>query len=658
VDTDSSLALSWIKTAYPEVWACDFEFRESPEGSPVPVCMVAREVFGRRRALKLFANELPAQSPFAPDILFISFAAPAELSCFLELGWLFPRNILDLYVEARMELNVIGKKGRVNLLTTLAYYGLDGMDYAEKAEMRVLIMNQEVYTLEERAGILEYCEKDVLAIEVLLPRMIPRIPGLKNNIKSGSKKKLGWSQALFRGRYMASTVITNKVGVPIDMDLYNRLMNVRPQIRQKIIDETNAKYNVYEGDKFKLGKFSALLKKLDIWWPLTPTKQPKTDDETFSKMCETCPELTDLYHAKRLIKEMNSSSLVVKADGRSRAWLNPFGSNTGRNQPRESERKKKKGQPSSSNDGGRFIFGMSKWFRSFIQPKPGEALAYIDYSSQEVAVMAGLSGDPTMVQDYNNGDPHIALARSSGAVPDGATKKSHKKERDQYKTCFLATSYGQEAMSLSHRLGITFLEAEDMLAAHKERYPVYWAWTEQATVFAPCKGEIFAPLGWRMKIDDSMDGLKKAGGKIHSNYRTLLNWPVQATAADMLRLAACMATESGLRIAAPVHDAFLLSSSEESIEEDVSKLREIMAEASSVVLNGVIKCRTSVEGGIISWPDRYVDDGGAEMWGKVMGWMKDFDTANPQSELHRTSFLDDPPEPEPVPDLCKLAPQQ
>jgi DNA polymerase-1 len=411
MDTDPSLALSWLRNAYPEVWACDFEFRESPEGSPVPVCMVAREVFERRPTLKLFANELPAQSPFAPGILFISFAAPAELSCFLELGWEFPRNILDLYAEARMELNVIGKKGRVNLLAMLAYYGLDGMDYADKEGMRDLIMNQEVYTPEQRAAILEYCEKDVLAIEVLLPCMIPRIPDLINNVKSGSKKKHGWSQALLRGRYMAATVKINKVGVPIDADLYNRLMDVRPQIRQKIIDETNAKYNVYEGDRFKLGRFSDLLRRLDIWWPLTPTNLPNTYDETFAKMRETCPELTDLYHAKRSIKELNSSSLIIKADGRSRAWLNPFGSNTGRNQPRESERKKKKGQHSSSNDGGRFIFGMSKWFRSFIQPKPGEALAYIDYSSQEVAVMAGLSGDPTMVQDYNNRMSYMASNR-------------------------------------------------------------------------------------------------------------------------------------------------------------------------------------------------------------------------------------------------------
>ena len=108
-----------------------------------------------------------------------------------------------------MELNVIGTKRKVNLLTTLAYYGLNGMEYVEKEKWRDLIMKQEVYTPEELSGILDYCEKDVLAIEVLLPRMIPRIPGLVDCIKTGSKKKLGWSQALFRGRYMAATVRIN-----------------------------------------------------------------------------------------------------------------------------------------------------------------------------------------------------------------------------------------------------------------------------------------------------------------------------------------------------------------------------------------------------------------------------------------------------------------
>src|SRR5208337_5590574 len=97
-----------------------------------------------------------------------------------------------------------------------------------------------------------------------------------------------------------------------------------------------------------------------------------------------------------------------------------------------------------------------------------------------------------------------------------------------------------------------------------------------------------------------------------------LNFPIQATGADMLRLAACMAVESGLRIACPIHDAFLLLSSIDKIEEDTKKLQSIMAQASNIVLNGIITCRTDAT--IVRFPGRYQDDDGKEMWDKIMGW--------------------------------------
>ena len=38
-------------------------------------------------------------------MLFVAYYAPAELSCFLALGWPLPARILDLYIEFRAETN-------------------------------------------------------------------------------------------------------------------------------------------------------------------------------------------------------------------------------------------------------------------------------------------------------------------------------------------------------------------------------------------------------------------------------------------------------------------------------------------------------------------------------------------------------------------------
>src|SRR5207248_9344113 len=95
------------------------------------------------------------------------------------------------------------------------------------------------------------------------------------------------------------------------------------------------------------------------------------------------------------------NNLAVGPDGRNRVLLSAFGSKTGRNQPSTSA----------------FIFGPSCWLRSLIQPGPGRAIAYVDWSQQELAIAAALSHDPKMTEAYVSGDFYLTFARMAGAVP-------------------------------------------------------------------------------------------------------------------------------------------------------------------------------------------------------------------------------------------------
>jgi DNA polymerase-1 len=87
--------------------------------------------------------------------------------------------------------------------------------------------------------------------------------------------------------------------------------------------------------------------------------------------------LRELRHA---LGELRLNSLAVGLDGRNRTLLSPFRSKTSRNQP--------------SN--AKAIFGAATWIRGLIKPEPGTALAYLDFSSQEFAIAACLSGDERM----------------------------------------------------------------------------------------------------------------------------------------------------------------------------------------------------------------------------------------------------------------------
>jgi hypothetical protein len=172
-----------------EIWVADFEFRADPGERPWPVCMVAEEV-KTGRVIRLWRNELLAlrHPPFevGSQALFVAYFASAEFSCFLELGWRLPENVVDLYAEHRNETNGEKTPCGDGLLGALALRGLAHIDAGEKDEMRRLILDQCVWSDEEKRKILDYCASDVMGTCALFTKMAPSID---------------WPRALLRGRY-------------------------------------------------------------------------------------------------------------------------------------------------------------------------------------------------------------------------------------------------------------------------------------------------------------------------------------------------------------------------------------------------------------------------------------------------------------------------
>jgi hypothetical protein len=87
----------------------------------------------------------------------------------------------------------------------------------------------------------------------------------------------------------------------------------------------------------------------------------------------------------------------------------------------------------------------------------------------------------------------------------------------------------------------------------------------------------------------------------------------------MMRLAACFATEAGIRICCPVHDAFLIEAPDYRIGEEVERMRTCMDRASRAVLGGFT---VKVDHKIVTWPDRYMDEDGEEHWNQLMNYLE------------------------------------
>src|SRR5436305_4396749 len=227
------------------------------------------------------------------------------------------------------------------------------------------------------------------------------------------------------------------------------------------------------------------------------------------------------------------------------------------------------------------------------KPGPGQALAYVDWSQQELGIAAALSGDRRMQTAYTSGDFYLTFAKMAGAVPADATKQTHGQERDQFKTVALGVLYGLGTDGLARKLGVPPCRGRELLGLHRRTFRRFWEWSDATEERAILTGELRTVFGWTVRVGPDV------------NPRSLRNFPMQANGAEMMRLAACLATERGVGVCCPVHDAFLIEAPSEAIEVETERMREAMREASELVLPG-FPLRTDAK--VVRHPDRYPDD--------------------------------------------------
>jgi hypothetical protein len=331
-----------------------------------------------------------------------------------------------------------------------------------------------------------------------------------------------------------------------------------------------------------------------IPWPRLESGALDLSDDTFRMMAKAHPEVAPIRELRHSLSQLRLNDLAVGPDGRNRCLLSAFRARTSRNQPSNS----------------RFIFGPSCWLRGLIRPEAGQAVAYVDWEQQEFGIAAALSGDRAMMEAYTSGDPYLTFAKQAGVVPAHATKATHPAVRGQFKVCALAVQYGMGPKSLAQALGVPEAQGHELLRLHQRTYPAFWRWSEAAVNHAMLRGWLHTVFGWTIHVGPD------------ANPRSLANFPVQGNGAEMLRLACCLATERGIVVCAPVHDALLVEGPAETIGAVVADTQAAMAEASRLVLGG-FELRTEAK--IVRWPERYTDPRGAKMWDTIMGILAELD---------------------------------
>ncbi|HTB77317.1 MAG TPA: DNA polymerase, partial [Polyangiaceae bacterium] len=525
-------------------------------------------------------GEPASEPPFevGDNVLVIAYYASAEVGCILSLGWPVPTNVVDLFAEFRVATNGRALPGQTGLLAALRFFGVDhAVNDETKDAMRQLAMRGGAYDHDERATLLAYCETDIEALRALLPEM---------------ERNLDIDRALLRGRYMVAAARMEHVGVPIDAPALAVLRDRWTDVRDRLGYLASLRYpGVFDGARFVERGFVRYLERRRLEWPRLPSGRLKLDDDTFKDMVRSRPDLRLLHEARRTLARLRAVDLPVGTDRRARTILGAFSAKTGRNQPSNS----------------RFIFGMPAWLRSLIRPAPGMSIAYVDWSQQEFGIAGALSGDEAMKAAYVSGDPYMAFAILAGAAPPGATKATHEAVREIYKVVVIATQYMMGAASLATQLGVAEAYAADLLRQHRKAFRRYWAWSDDVAASARLRGRMQTAFGWSIVV-----------GLLDDRERSIRNWPIQSTGAEMLRIACVLAIERGVRVCAPVHDALLIEAPSAEIEGAVATTQAAMREASGIVLDG-FSLRADAK--VFAHPERYVDPRGAETWARVFSML-------------------------------------
>lgn len=218
--------------------------------------------------------------------------------------------------------------------------------------------------------------------------------------------------------------------------------------------------------------------------------------------------------------------------------------------------------------------------RKAFVPREGFKLLSADYSQIELRVMASLSGDPAMIEAFEQGqDIHTATAaRVYGVSLDEVLREM----RGAAKMVNFGIIYGITGFGLAQRLGIPRGEANEIIEEYFKQYPGVKNFMDSTVEFAKEHGYVETMIGRRRKLRDINSGnwnLRNAA------ERTAINTPVQGSAADMIKLAMInvhqqlLARGAKTRMLLQVHDELVFDLWEDEKDEIVPLVIDCMKSA-------------------------------------------------------------------------------
>ena len=213
--------------------------------------------------------------------------------------------------------------------------------------------------------------------------------------------------------------------------------------------------------------------------------------------------------------------------------------------------------------------------RKAFVPEPGCIFFSADYSQIELRIMAHLSGDEHLIQDFREGkDIHAATAARIFKKPLEAITRD---ERRKAKTANFGIIYGISAFGLAERMEVSRTEAKELIDNYFATYPKVRDYMRESVEQARRRGYIETLFHRRRYLPDINSANAVVRGYAERNA---VNAPIQGTAADIIKRAMVgidrRLAEEKLRskMILQVHDELNFS----VLPEELDRVRRIVVE--------------------------------------------------------------------------------
>ncbi|MCK9424039.1 MAG: DNA polymerase I [Bacteroidales bacterium] len=259
----------------------------------------------------------------------------------------------------------------------------------------------------------------------------------------------------------------------------------------------------------------------------TKTKQNSTSEDVLAKMEHKHPIIKKILEYRSLTKLKSTyvdvlPTLINPRDGRIHTSYNQAVAATGR---------LSSNNPNLQNipirtEKGREIR------KAFVPRNENYVLLSADYSQIELRIIAHLSHDPGMIEDFKLGhDIHAATAAKVYGVP---LAEVNREMRRNAKMVNFGIIYGISAFGLSERLNITRKEGAEIIYQYFLKYPGIKTYMENTIASARRLGYVETMMKRRRYLHD----INSRNATVRSfAERNAINAPIQGTAADMIKIA-------------------------------------------------------------------------------------------------------------------------